>query len=102
MRDLTIILPNSPFSSQNNLASKRTDPHDAILKLVSDINSASKRKEHCCAIVLDVAKAFDTVDHAVLLEKLERYGIRGHILNWFQSYLCGRHQHVSINGSVRF
>ena len=47
---------------------------------------------------LDFSKAFDTVDHAILLSKLNHYGIRCPALTWFQSYWSGRQQFVTYNG----
>ena len=47
---------------------------------------------------VDLQKAFDTVDHQILLAKLNHYGIRGVSNDWFKSYLSNRHQYVSING----
>ena len=49
-------------------------------------------------LFIDLAKAFDTVDHKILLNKLQHYGIRGIALKWFQSYLSNRKQCVTVNG----
>ena len=50
-----------------------------------------------CAIFLDLAKAFDSVSHNILLRKLQKYGIRGNVFKFFQSYLSSRSQFVKVN-----
>ena len=57
------------------------------------------RKKTTIGVFIDLAKAFDTVDHQILLQKLERYGIRGVALNYFRDYLSNRQQFVTINGT---
>ena len=50
------------------------------------------------AVFIDLKKAFDTVDHNFLLNKLMRYGIKDNELKWFQSYLSNRTQCCYVNG----
>ena len=72
----------------------------AILDLYNQLIKAIEDKKISCCIFLDLAKAFDTVDHTILLDKLEFYGVRGTALDWFKSYLTDRTQKVSINGQL--
>ena len=51
-------------------------------------------------VFLDLKKAFDTVDHKILLTKMNRYGIEGTSLDWFKSYLTNRTQRCSVNGCL--
>ena len=49
-------------------------------------------------LYLDFAKAFDSIDHLILLEKLKGYGVTGQLLDWFADYLNGRFQRVVVDG----
>ena len=71
----------------------------AVMDLHSKIVQAIENKKIACGVFLDFAKAFDTVNHDILLGKLEHYGIRGLSNKWFQSYLTNRYQRVKI-GSI--
>ena len=55
-----------------------------------------------CRGVLDLKKAFDTVDHEILLTKMNRCGIQRKTLNWFKSYLTNRTQRCSVNGCLSY
>ena len=73
---------------------------DALEALTERVYSSLNSKEHAACIFVDLRKAFDTVNHAILLRKLECYGIRGLPLQWFTSYLCNRTQCVKIGSKV--
>ena len=63
------------------------------------IQRAIEEGQYSCGIFLDFSKAFDTVNHNILLEKLKHYGIRGITNDWFVSYLSNRSQYVSIGNN---
>ena len=66
----------------------------AMIDLVDKISSNIDPKNHNIGIFLDLSKAFDTIDHNILLKKLQCYGIRGIACEWFKSYHSDRAQYV--------
>ena len=71
----------------------------ALVSLTEAIRNTLDNKRLGCGIFIDLQKAFDTVNHRILLSKMEHYGIRGCALEWFKSYLSNRKQYVFVNGS---
>ena len=67
------------------------------MELVTNILKAKDKQKSTLSVFLDLSKAFDTVGHAILLRKLEFYGIRGIALKWFCNYLTNRKQFVIYN-----
>ena len=55
----------------------------ALLHMINDITEGLDNKLFCIGIFIDLSKAFDTVDHMLLIHKLNHYGIRGNALQWF-------------------
>ena len=88
------ILTNSHFGFRK----KHYTTH-AVLDFLNKISNSKENSEHTLGIFLDLSKAFDTVDHGILLYKLSYHGIRGVSLEWFRSYLTDTSQYVSIGGS---
>lgn len=68
----------------------------AIAEITDNLKSAIDKNLYTCGIFLDFSKAFDTVNHNILLKKMESYGVRGIPLSWFKSYLTNRKQYVAI------
>ena len=76
---------------------KGKSTESAITTFKDHILQSFDKREFTLSIFLDLSKAFDTIDHEILLKKLEYYGIRGVALNWFRSYLENRSQFVVYN-----
>ena len=70
----------------------------ALMDITEKIKESIDSGKFGCGIFIDLRKAFDTVNHEIILEKLEHYGVRDVLLKWFTSYLTGRNQYVFYNG----
>ena len=73
---------------------------DAIVEFLDYVYSSLDKKQSTLAVYLDFSTAFDTVNHEILLSKLQHHDIRGIMLSWFKSYLCNRKQYVSVKNSA--
>ena len=71
----------------------------AIISLTEHIRNLLDKGEYVCGVFVDLEKAFDTVHHDILCDKIKAYGLRGNINNLLKSYLTDRKQYVSINGT---
>ena len=74
--------------------------HGRELLITDNLRKAIENNQYSCGDFLDFSTAFDTVNHAILLEKLQLYGIRGVVLQFFTSYLVKRHQFVLLWNTV--
>ena len=70
----------------------------ALITITEHIRSALDKNNFTCGVFLDFQKAFDTVNHGILLSKLSYYGVRGIAPDLFKSYLTNRKQQTIING----
>ena len=69
-----------------------------MTEIVDNILEEINQNNLVAGVYLDLSKAFDTVDHKILLEKLKHYGVRGGALGWFTNYLTNREQYTVANG----
>ena len=77
---------------------KKHSTNHALLNIFESIKEKLDKKLFSCGVFIDLEKAFDTVNHKILVKKLEFYGIRGIANQWFVSYLSNRKQRVKLNG----
>jgi retron-type reverse transcriptase len=87
---------NTFYKHQYGFRPKHSTTH-ALSEITDLIYKSLDDDYYVLGLFLDVSKAFDSVNHSILLEKLHHYGIRGNIHNWFTSYLSNRKQFVETN-----
>ena len=68
------------------------------MDFVKSIEDAIEASSYAIGVFCDLTKAFDTLNHEILLKKLDHYGIRDKAQMWFGSYLANRYQYVELNG----
>ena len=88
---------NSIHELQYGFRSGRSCEH-ALLKAQHLLLDSLNKRQISLLLFIDFSKAFDMVEHSILLKKLEHYGIRGIALSWMRSYLENREQFVTVNG----
>ena len=87
---------NDMFSPKQFGFQVHNSRHHAILKLTEYILTSFEKGQFTLGGFIDLSKVFDTVNHSILLHKLELYGIKGKCLTWFKSYLKHRQQFLSL------
>ena len=93
--NLRNILNNSQFGFRTGHSTS-----SALVDFTCQVSQVFDKSEVMMGLFLDLSKAFDTLDHNIILAKLSNYGIRGVLLNWFKSYLSNRKQFVKIKGNT--
>ena len=90
---------NLPFSGQSGFRSHHS-VLTSLLHCTNDLYLNLDKGQYTSVTFIDLKKAFDTVDHQILLQKLRVYGIEGEEYLWFLSYLKNRKQCCKVNGRV--
>ena len=89
---------NILFENQFGFRKSHSTDH-ALISIVEKIRKNLDNRLYTCGVFVDLAKAFDTVNHDILIKKLEHYGIKNSYSDWFKSYLSNRKQYVTIADS---
>ena len=97
---LTEYITNSQLFAKYQSGYRKGHSTDtAVLKIQNDTLLLIDKKSHVILMLLDLSAAFDTVNHEILVKKLQNlYGFGGHIVEWIKSYLAGRSFKVCVNG----
>ena len=91
---------NDILTPKQNGFRKQHGTPDTIFKLISHIIDNLNNKKVTIAVFIDFKKAFDTLDHSILLQKLSQLNLSPNLLKWFKSYLSGRSQVTYMNSST--
>ena len=91
-----LIENNILYSKQFGFQNGHSTDH-AVVQLVDQIIESFENNQYTLGVFIDLSKAFDTVDHSILLKKLELYGITDRNHGWLKSYLSNRRKFVQIN-----
>ena len=89
------------MKSFSPLTGKNHSTETAVLSVLDGLLGSADERLVSLVALLDLSAAFDTLDHPILLKRLETtFGVRGTVLDWFVSYLSGRFQSVIVDGVV--
>jgi hypothetical protein len=96
-RIIPFLYKNKIFTGAQNGFRKGKFIGTAVQSFIEIIQDALDKRIHTTGIFMDLTKAYDVLNHKLLLEKLSSYGIRGSTNSWFRSYLTNRRQFIEIN-----
>ena len=88
---------NKCFHNDQFVFRNHHSTNHALINITEKMRNALDHSNYDCGIFLDFQKAFDTVNHKILLSKVEHYRIKGAPLTFYQNYLMNRTQYIAIN-----
>ena len=94
-----LVRNNILYKKQFGFQKHRSTEH-TVIELVSETTDAFNKNMFTLGVFLDLSKAFDTVNHDILLSKLKLYGIQDNSLKWFTNYLTNRKQCIAYNNKM--
>ena len=97
----TFIKENTFLNDRQSGFRKLFSTTTAVLDVSENILEQLDKNNFVGAVLIDLKKAFDTVDHKILLKKLWCYGFQNQSFDWFESYLTDRQQLTLVNNNVR-
>ena len=97
---ILFILDNNILHSNQSGFRNGFSTSSAALDVKEHIIKSLEKNKFVCAVLIDLSKAFDTVDHSILLKKLLSYGFRDTSFEWCESYLRNRQQRVFVNETL--